>query len=91
MSLSEALNQTLLGHSLQALTILERAVAEGWRDYNNLVHDRRWDALRSEPRFDRLLRTLAKSVAQMSANLETSGTIESLQQLPPPDQHSCKD
>ena len=45
----------LLGDTDLALEQLERAVEAGWLDYYFVLHDPRWDPVRDDPRFVRLM------------------------------------
>ena len=50
-----ALNQALLGDTIGALNLLDRARQTGWRGYYIIAHDPRWNVLSHDSRFQSIM------------------------------------
>jgi hypothetical protein len=57
--------ESSLGQTRNALVHIEEAVNAGWIDYRSLSLDPRFDTVASDPRFKKILATLAKKVEEL--------------------------
>ena len=70
------------GESDQALDWLEKAFAAGYKDYSTLGRHRIFAALRTDPRFQNVLKQMERAVAKMR---EQSATLAELRTMPFPE------
>jgi TolB-like protein/Tfp pilus assembly protein PilF len=60
----------MAGDTDEAISLLERAVAAGWRDYYVRQNDPYWASLADEPRYRALMETVKADIARQRAEVE---------------------
>jgi tetratricopeptide (TPR) repeat protein len=71
-----ALNTRMLGDNERALDLLQSAIDGGWRNYYIYHHDPRWDVVRGNSRFQRMMAVVKADVDAQRAQLEQEESPE---------------
>jgi TolB-like protein/predicted Ser/Thr protein kinase len=78
--------ESSLGQRAQALDHLEAAIAAGWSDASSPRLDPRFDAIAHEPRFENVLSTLTKHLAEMRRQTSQSKNMADNGEAPSPNE-----
>ena len=65
-----ARNQALLGDTVDALVLLDRATQAGWRGYYTVALDPRWDAMSGDPRFRAIMADIKIKLDSLRAEID---------------------
>ncbi|HEY2139797.1 MAG TPA: protein kinase [Chthoniobacterales bacterium] len=75
---SLAATHAALGNELEANTMLDEAIAQGWIDYRSMMLDPRFDSIRATPSFEEQLARLTSKVEELRRREQSRNLISKL-------------